>query len=142
MLTFWGDCDVTSSFGSPGMHYKIFELNVKQSYLKLRYEKGFTWQARGQSRLYLLCDTVDVQYFCCVREDTATALFDFCRHKNCTFLVNKVLFLISICCHQSVAKIVSYFWALITTALPLVPPGRIKIKVSMWRETTNKSHHP
>ena len=62
--------------------FKILKLNVQQFYLKLRYGKGFTWQARGQSRLYLLCDTGDVQYFCHVREDTATALFDFYRHKT------------------------------------------------------------
>ena len=57
----------------------------------------------------------------------------FYKHINCTCLVNKVLVLISIFCHHSVVKIILNFWALIITALPPVPPGRVKIKVSRWQ---------
>ena len=49
--------------------------------------------------MYLLCDNGDVQYFCLVRGDTAKALFDFCKHKSCTCLVNNVLVLNSTCFH-------------------------------------------
>ena len=49
-------------------------MKVQQFYLKLTYEKGVTWHTRGQSRLYLLCDNGDVQYFCHVRGDTAKVL--------------------------------------------------------------------
>ena len=43
-------------------------------------EEGLTLHVWGPSRLYLLCDNCDVQYFCGVRE-TAKALFDFYKHK-------------------------------------------------------------
>ena len=39
----------------------------------------------GLLRLYLLCDNSDVQYFCCVREDTALALFEFYKYRNVLF---------------------------------------------------------
>ena len=51
-------------------------------YLKLTKGKYSTWRARGLLRLYLLCDNRDVWYFCCVREDTALALFEFYKYKN------------------------------------------------------------
>ena len=50
--------------------------------LKRTIGKSSTWYARGLLRLYLLCDDSDVQYFCCVREDTALALFEFYKYKN------------------------------------------------------------
>ena len=51
-------------------------------YLKLTIGKGSTWYAWGLLRLYLLCDNGDVPYLCCVREDTALALFEFYKYKN------------------------------------------------------------
>ena len=104
-----------------------FQLKVQQFYLKLTYEKGFIWHTRGQSTLYLLCDiNGDVQYFCRMKGDKAKVLFDFYKQKNCTCLVNKVLVLISTCCHYSVVKIILNFWALITTALPLSHQAGLK----------------
>ena len=32
-------------------------------------KRSVTWHVRGPSRLYLLCDNCDVQYFCRVREE-------------------------------------------------------------------------
>ena len=40
---------------------------------------GYAW---GLLKLYLLCDNGDVWYFCCVREDTALAFFEFYKYKN------------------------------------------------------------
>ena len=51
-------------------------------YLKMTIEKGLIWHVPGLSRLYLLCDNDDIQYFCHVREDATWTLFEFYKSKN------------------------------------------------------------
>ena len=63
-------------------------------------QKRFNLASTGAVEVVSAVHNGDVQYFCRVREDTAMALFNFHKHKNCTCLVNKVLFLISTCCHS------------------------------------------
>ena len=65
-----------------------------QAVFKADIRKSFTWHTREQSRLSLLCDHGDVQYFCHVRGDAVKVLFDFYKLKNCTCFINKVLVLI------------------------------------------------
>ena len=56
--------------------------------------KRFNLACRGPSKLYLLCNNGQVQYFCRMREDTAKTCLDFYKHKICICLVKKVLLLI------------------------------------------------
>ena len=53
--------------------------------LKLTMGKGSTWYAWGLLRLYLLCDNSDVQYFCCMREDTPWPYLNFTNIKMYLF---------------------------------------------------------
>ena len=57
--------------------------------------------------LSLLCNInaiMVIAVFLSCERYTGEALFDFYKHKNCTCLGNKVLVLISTCCHHSVVK--------------------------------------
>ena len=124
--------------------FKTFKLKVHQFCLKLTYAKYLTWHVRGPSRLNLLRDNCDVQYFCRVREEQLRLYLIFTSIKMHMFGKQSTLShkeTISTCCHHSVVKIILNFCALVVTAFPPVPPLRIKITVSRWRKTANKSHH-
>ena len=51
-------------------------------YLKLTIGKRFNLVCVGAIEAVSASDNGDVRYFCCVREDTALALFEFYKYKN------------------------------------------------------------
>ena len=92
--------------------FQDLQLKVYQFCLKLTYEKGLTWHFREPSRLYLLCDNGDVQYFCRVREEQLRFYLIFTSIKMHMFGKQSILSrkeTISICCFHSVVKIILNF---------------------------------
>ena len=104
-------------------------------------EECLTWHVWG---LYLLCDNCDVQYFYRVREEQLRLYLIFTNIKMHmygkqstlkSFSKGNYLYLLSSFSGQNISKFLSPS----NHSFPRVPPRRIKITLSRWRETGNKS---
>ena len=76
-----------------------------------------------------------MQYFCRVREEQLRLYLIFTSIKMHMFGKHSTLsHKETTCCHHSLVKIILNFWVLVITALPPVPPHRIKITVSRCKQ--------